>query len=94
MLHHMRMPHAHRCSTVCRCSQVLQAKIDLLARCERAVPTALAAPLLDMLHTEVEQLEKVLEVDTSQGASYVLFDNLYDTNVSALLCRGWALAGR
>ena len=34
------------------------------------------------------------EVDTSQGASYVLFDNLYDTNVSALLCRGWALAGR
>ena len=69
----MRMPHAHRCSTVCRCSQVLQAKIDLLARCESAVPTALAAPLLDMLHTEVEQLEKVLEVDTSQGDQSYLY---------------------
>ena len=37
------------------------------------------------------------EVDTSQGASYVLFDNLYDTNVSApasvvlRLGSGWVL---
>ena len=45
----------------------LQAKISMLTRSDQSVPTALAAPLLDTLQTEVAMLEKVLEVDTSQG---------------------------
>ena len=36
------------------------------ARSERAVPTALAAPLLDNLRIEIVQLEKVLEADTAR----------------------------
>lgn len=34
---------------------------------EQSIPTALAVPLLDTLHTEAAMLEKVLEVDTSNG---------------------------
>ena len=45
----------------------LQAKLDVLARSQRAVPTALTAPLLDTLYTEAKLLEKVLEIDMSQG---------------------------
>lgn len=45
----------------------LQSQIDCLARSPRAVSTATTAPLLDTLNTEALMLEKVLEVDTSQG---------------------------
>ena len=40
-------------------------RLETLARSERAVPTAIAAPLLDKLRTECEQLQKVLEDDIS-----------------------------
>ena len=43
----------------------LAAQLDVLARSKTSVPTALAAPLLDMLDNEVSILEKVLEVDSS-----------------------------
>ena len=46
---------------------LLKAKLDVLARSEQSVPTALAVPLLDTLQSEAELLEKVLEVDTAQG---------------------------
>lgn len=43
----------------------LQKKLNVYAKSDRAVPTALAAPLLEKLSTEVEQLEMVLESDAS-----------------------------
>lgn len=53
---------------------LLQEAFDDLARSSHAVPTAVAAPLLDTLNTEAMLLEKVLEIDTSQGEqSFVLW---------------------
>lgn len=43
--------------------QYIEAELKVYARSERAVPTAYAAPLLEKLRSEVEQLEKVLESD-------------------------------
>ena len=43
----------------------LRTQLDALTQSKTSVPTALAAPLLDLLDTEVSILEKVLEVDTS-----------------------------
>jgi len=45
----------------------LQAKIVEMARSKTAVPTALIAPVLDTLNSELEMLEKVLQVDTGAG---------------------------
>ena len=54
--------------------EALQSQLDQLARSARAVPTAIAAPLLDSLLTEVHLLEKVLEIDYSQGdQNYVVW---------------------
>jgi hypothetical protein len=46
---------------------VLRLQLDGLARSNRAVPTALANPLLDRLQIEAVMLEKVLSIDTAQG---------------------------
>jgi len=43
--------------------RLLMRSLDVLATSERAVPTAVAAPLLDKLRSEVGLLEKVLEND-------------------------------
>lgn len=51
---------------------VLQAKLDVLARSEKPVPTALSAPILDTLLTELEMLSKVLEIDSMQGDTPLL----------------------
>jgi len=50
----------------------LQAKIDEMARSKTAVPTALIAPVLDTLNSELEMLEKVLQVDTGAGTQLEL----------------------
>lgn len=39
--------------------ETLRAALNSFARSERAVPTVIAAPMLDKLRTEIEQLEKV-----------------------------------
>lgn len=54
---------------------VLQAKLDVLARSDKPVPTAIASPVLETLLTEAELLSKVLEIDSAQGdkASLVWF---------------------
>ena len=49
--------------------EMLKRQLDDLARSDRAVPTAVGAPILDRLRTEIEQLAKVLEADTSPSAS-------------------------
>lgn len=43
--------------------ELIQAKLNAYARSERAVPTAFAAPLLEKLRSEVQQLQTVLEAD-------------------------------
>ena len=45
--------------------EILRADLNGAARSDRAVPTVIAAPLLDKLRTEIEQLEKVLEADAA-----------------------------
>ena len=46
--------------------EYIEAELKVYARSERAVPTAYAAPLLEKLRPEVEQLQKVLESDLSR----------------------------
>jgi len=54
--------------------EVLQSQLDELGKRARTVPTALAAPILEQLHTEAQLLEKVLVIDLSQGdRSYLLW---------------------
>ncbi len=48
----------------------LRYKIDELARSDRAVPTAVGAPLLDKLRVEIEQLENVIEADVAGATSH------------------------
>jgi len=43
--------------------EMLQRQLNAFAKAERAVPTAIAAPLLEKLITEAAQLEKILEAD-------------------------------
>lgn len=47
--------------------KVIHEKLERLARSDRAVPTAITAPILEVLNCEVELLEKVLEIDTAKG---------------------------
>lgn len=49
--------------------EMLQEKLDEFARCDRAVPTALCAPVLERLRTEIDQLASVLDAATSPSGS-------------------------
>jgi hypothetical protein len=49
--------------------QLLSDELNNLAQSKQSVPTAIAAPLLDKLRTEILQLEKVLEADLAPQSS-------------------------
>ena len=52
--------------------ELLQSGLHEAARSERAVPTAVVAPLLEKLRIELEQLEKVIEADSAPQRDWIL----------------------